>query len=215
MQLVQPGAQNHSATGLSADSATGSIVPPPTRVTAPSPRATAVSTVPESAPHDTRRTAPHTAEMIRRALTATKLPCPARAGDDDSRPSQCSRSCPYRACMSRHRTTSMFLGALFVCVPFLRAPGAQPLEVPTTTAVISDDFLSLFPYGDASQDGFAGDDGEPGRTTFPATGGFPVSAGSVALAVVLTGALIEASSRSRRPRRPRTGARSGPASGES
>ena len=215
LQVVQPGAQNHSATGLSTDSAAGSIVPPPTRATAPSPRATAELTVPESAAHDRRRTALHTVERTPRAVTATKLPASQRAGDDDSRQSHRGRFSPYGARMPRHFASSMILAAVLVMVPLARTPGSLPHDTPTTTAVITDDFLTLFPDGDASQDGFVSDGDEPDQTTIPATGDSPVTAGSIALAVVLTGVLVTANSRSRRPRPPRSGARSGPASGGS
>ena len=83
----------------------------------------------------------------------------------------------------------MILAAVLVMVPLARTPGSLPHDTPTTTAVITDDFLTLFPDGDASQDGFVSDGDEPDQTTIPATGDSPVTAGSIALAVVLTGVL--------------------------
>ena len=84
-------------------------------------------------------------------------------------------------------------------------------DVPTTT-VVEDDFLTLFPSDDAVQDGFvAGDDDTEPSVDLPGTGTRTVTWGSVALAVGAAGAIVTANSRSRRPRRPRSGARSGPA----
>ena len=95
-------------------------------------------------------------------------------------------------------------------VPPERGAGRKA-DVPTTT-VLQDDFLTLFPSDDDVQDGFvAGDDDSEPSVDLPGTGTRTVTWGSVALAVGAAGAIVTANSRSRRPRRPRSDARSGPA----
>ena len=85
-------------------------------------------------------------------------------------------------------------------------------DVPTTTTDLDDDFLNLFPTDDTMQDGFAdGNDGSGQSVDLPGTGAGAITWGSGALAAAFAGAVVTASARSRRPRRPRNDARSGPA----
>lgn len=94
-------------------------------------------------------------------------------------------------------------------------------DIPTTT-VANDDFLALFPMRDDTQNSFVAGEGSDGDSPdggspdgesvdLPGTGTSRISWGSAALAVAAAGAIITASARSRRQRRPRGGARSGPA----
>ena len=82
----------------------------------------------------------------------------------------------------------------------------------TSTTDLEDDFLNLFTADDTVQDGFAdGTDGSGQSVDLPGTGAGSITWSSGALAAAVAGAVVTASARSRRPRRPRNGARSGPA----